>query len=436
MTAQLPKGWESARLGSLGVEVKGQTRPIPEVVYDLYSVPAFALGRPERIDGANIRSGKRSVEAGDVLLCKINPRINRVWCVGPADGIPQIASTEYLVLRPSNKVLASYLCYYLSSPIFREWIELSVEGVTGSHTRAKSGPILDQMLPVAPIAEQKRIVEIIEDLFSRLDEVESVFQSLLYKLESLRAAILANAFHANRDLPPGWKWATAADVAHYIRGVTFKKVDSSTEEAPGLVPIARSGNVEPGRTRFTENLVYVPKERVAANQYLREGDVLIATSSGSLSVVGKSAIVADHWHGAHGAFMAVLRPTTQVYPRFLGSFLQSQANRKRWQELAAGTNINNLKKRDLLSTAIPLAPLKEQMVIIEEIGTSFSCLDSIETSLQEGLNRVKTLRRSVLTEAFAGRMVPQDSDDEPASTLLERITVSQLGKGFRRRAKI
>ena len=96
MSEKLPSGWERTSLGDLGSEVRGQVVPQPGTTYDLYSVPAFPSLRPERIDGSKIKSGKRRVQEGDVLLCKINPRINRVWSVGRAEGRPQLASTEYL----------------------------------------------------------------------------------------------------------------------------------------------------------------------------------------------------------------------------------------------------------------------------------------------------------------------------------------------------
>lgn len=163
MTDALPPGWAWACLGDLGTEVRGQISPSPGTAYDLYSVPAFPTGQPEHVDGESIRSGKRPVEEHDVLLCKINPRINRVWTVGPSHGLSQIASTEYLVLRPHEPRTAAYLRYYLSSPRFRDWIRLAVEGATGSHTRAKSGPILEQSVPVPPLAEQERIVAVIEE---------------------------------------------------------------------------------------------------------------------------------------------------------------------------------------------------------------------------------------------------------------------------------
>ena len=196
----LPSNWEYKRLGELGVEVKGQTRPTPGRTYDLYSVPAFFCSQPERLNGSEIQSGKRTVMPGDVLLCKINPRINRVRWVGPADGYPLLASTEYLVLRLYDSTLIQYLQQYLSSAEFRRWIELSVEGATGSHTRAKSGPILQQCVPVAPAAERKQIVERNKEGLIRLDALKLLLVSSLQEITLVRQAVLDEAF-AGRLVP-------------------------------------------------------------------------------------------------------------------------------------------------------------------------------------------------------------------------------------------
>ncbi len=186
--------WKWAELGEICTEIKGQISPKSGSIYDLYSVPAFPTGLPERIDGDEIKSGKREIQPGNLLICKINPRINRVWIVGDSEGLPQIASTEYLVIRPHEPNVGAFIRWYLSSPSFRKWIVLSVEGVTGSHTRAKSRLILKQPIPLPPLAEQQRIVAAIEEHFSRIDAAESALQKLLEKVADLRRSILAAAF--------------------------------------------------------------------------------------------------------------------------------------------------------------------------------------------------------------------------------------------------
>ncbi|MGH7452498.1 MAG: restriction endonuclease subunit S, partial [bacterium] len=93
MPEKLPQEWVKTTLGeirldeSMGIsqeQIRGET-------FELYSVPAFSEGKPEVVLGDTIGSNKILVSPGDVLLCKINPRINRAWVVGESHGYRQIA---------------------------------------------------------------------------------------------------------------------------------------------------------------------------------------------------------------------------------------------------------------------------------------------------------------------------------------------------------
>ena len=84
MTERLPTGWIATTLGHIRLDLSKSANPskMPGEMFELYSVPSFTERQPEIVGGNAIGSTKRTVEANTVLLCKINPRINRVWVVG------------------------------------------------------------------------------------------------------------------------------------------------------------------------------------------------------------------------------------------------------------------------------------------------------------------------------------------------------------------
>src|SRR4051794_32109076 len=79
------------------------------------------------------------------------------------------------------------------------------------------------------------------------------------------------------------------DVAQTVRGVTYEKHNARRALEAGYVPLLRATNIEAGGLTF-DDLVYVPASVVNEYQRLRAGDIVLAASSGSLSVVGKAAL--------------------------------------------------------------------------------------------------------------------------------------------------
>ena len=77
---------------------------------------------------------------------------------------------------------------------------------------------------------------------------------------------------------------------------------------------------------------------------------------------------------------------------------------------------------------IPLPPLTEQEQIVSEVEQRLSIVSQLEAVVEANLKRAERLRQSILKEAFAGRLVPQDPNDEPASVLLERIRGERNGR--------
>ena len=125
-----------------------------------------------------------------------------------------------------------------------------------------------------------------------------------------------------QDLPPGWAKSKLADLLTVIRGVSYKKKDAHYEAEEGLIPIIRATNID--QVLSFGSLVYVPSHYIRQEQLLRPGDIVIAASSGSQSLVGKAAQLREEWLGSFGAFCLGLRPDKGGDDRYLAWFLQSE----------------------------------------------------------------------------------------------------------------
>ena len=141
--------------------------------------------------------------------------------------------------------------------------------------------------------------------------------------------------------------------------MTYAKDEATFEPRADRTPLLTATNVTDEGLMFA-GLIQVPSGRVSPKQLLRKGDVVVVTSSGSLTVVGKAWALKAEFRGTFGAFCKVLRPHGYIDPNFFGHYFRTQAYRHRVSTLAAGANINNLRSEHLDDLVFPLPPLPEQ----------------------------------------------------------------------------
>jgi type I restriction enzyme S subunit len=193
--SELPSGWVETTLGKIHQDLSGGINPahFPAEEFELYSVPSHPTGLPEVLSGAQIGSNKQTVTSDTVLLCKINPRINRVWVVRPKTALRTIASTEWIPFSPRPEINPEYLAYFLRQTVVRDFLAQHASGVGGSLMRVKSSTFSDFPFVVAPRPEQNRIVAEIDKQFTRLDAATAALKRVQANLKRYRASVLKAA---------------------------------------------------------------------------------------------------------------------------------------------------------------------------------------------------------------------------------------------------
>ena len=142
---QLPLGWAETTLDAIRLDLAIGVDParVPDTMFEVYSVPSHEHGTPEIIPGKRIGSSKRTVEPNTVLLCKINPRINRVWVAGNHSEYKKIASTEWIPFFPLSDIDPHYLAYFLRQNHIRDFLASNASGVGGSLMRVRAATLQD-----------------------------------------------------------------------------------------------------------------------------------------------------------------------------------------------------------------------------------------------------------------------------------------------------
>jgi len=196
-----------------------------------------------------------------------------------------------------------------------------------------------------------------------------------------------------------WPVKTLGEVCDFVRGVTYDKADARAEMKDGFIPLLRATNITENGI-LNEGHVFVPKKGVRADQKLMSGDALITIASGSASVVGRSVLVEDPGEITFGAFCGVLRPGSKILPRYLSHFLSSRTVRTAWSEAAQGTNINNLKRDDILQTECLVPPLEEQRRIVALLDDTTARITEMTFCYGQARTHAENLFSSALRDAL------------------------------------
>lgn len=493
----LPHGWIKTTLKEIRIDRSKSFDPrkLTDEMFELYSVPSFSAGRPEIMLGGTIGSSKRRVQTNSVLVCKINPRINRVWIVGDFSEYKKIASTEWLCFSEVSGLIPGFLCFYLQQDVFKDFLAANASGVGGSLMRVNNNTLADYPFVLPPLPEQRRIVAEIEKHFTRLDAAESALRRVEANLKRYRASVLKAACegrlgpteaelaeaegrdyeHAKQllerilaerrvhwmahgkgrgkykepvqpdtsDLPElqkGWTWATVDQLAIVASGQTPKGIVDIARTAGTGLPWFRVGDMNtPGNeVEMVVTSSVIPKpEIIRLGLHLRPPGTIIFPKRGGAIATNKKRLLSVS--SAYDLNTMGIIPTNA-----LGDYLWQWFQTVDLGSLGDGSNVPQINHHDIQPIALPVPPLAEQQRIVAEVERHQSVIQSIEATVETSLKRANRMRQSILKQAFSGQLVPQDPEDEPASALLERIreerAVAEAAKPkrkqTRRRSKI
>ena len=317
--------------------------------------------------------------------------------------------------------MSNFIQQYLSSPKFRDWIKLSVEGATGSHTRAKSGPILQQPVPVAPPAEQDRIVTAIEEHFSRLDAVEHDVTKARAKGATLPSVVLPGLFLTD------WPTRKIGELARVGSGATPRRSEARFWSG-GTIPWVASGAVNERAIRSASGFITEEALAETSVKLWPIGTVLVAMY-GEGKTRGKAALLQIE-STCNQACAAIDYDRPLVTGDYLLTYLNSQYEASR--RLASGGVQPNLSLGLIKNMEIPVPSLETQRSVALQAEDIVLGSEQLAATCTKARLHVTALRRSILAAAFSGQLVPQDPNDEPASVLLERIAASRSTKPNRR----
>lgn len=400
----LPDGWKWVRTGALNDYKSSSITPStnPDDAFELYSVPSIVNGYPEITKGKEIGSTKQLVEKDDVLLCKINPRINRVWKVSAHTTLKCLASSEWIVVRARPFFVSDYLMWFFRCPYFRKRMLSNVSGVGGSLMRAK--PRYVQTYPVAlpPLSEQQRLVARIESLFAKLDAAKAKVQAVLDAHETRKAALLHEAIAGNligageKELKP------LSEIVDLIRIGPFGSALHKEDYIQGGIPVVNPQHIV--------NQVICPDSRKSISESKADSlaaykmcvnDIII----GRRGEMGRTAPVgADEAGWLCGTGCMLLRLKKEYDAKFYSLVIASQKSKQYLETHAVGSTMKNLNEKIIRNLPVPVYSYAEQQEIVAVLDRLLGREEEVRQSAESVLAAIDSMKQSILARAFRGEL--------------------------------
>jgi len=224
------------------------------------------------------------------------------------------------------------------------------------------------------------------------------------------------------EIPTTWVWARISDLGVVQTGNTpsTSNADYYNEK---YIPFIKPGDLIDGNLEY--NNEYLSKRGAEKARLIEENSILMVCIGGSR---GKSAIN-DKKVACNQQINTLTVNNKLLNIQYIYFIMQSRYFQNLMIEKATGTATPIVNKTTWSNLIIPIAPLNEQIKIVEKIRGLFQKAEIYQDTFQK-LEALKDdfpnkLENSVLQYAFQGKLVEQDSNDDPAQQLFETIQIEK-----------
>ncbi|MEZ8946212.1 restriction endonuclease subunit S [Vibrio sp. 10N.247.311.12] len=467
--SELPKGWVSSVVSDLAKVESGVGFPKKHQGMETKDIPVYKVGDISR----SVQAGKSSLSEssnyvdetvrlamkgklypiGSTLFAKIGEalRLNRRGYVSLAG----IADNNVMGVIPEALVDSKLMFYFLKT------VDLSEFSRSSAVPSIRKGDVEDLSYPLAPLAEQKRIVEKLDEVLTQVDTIKARLDGIPDLLKRFRQSVLASAvsgklteeWRGQNDskgfelsefakfwdqeyskagkkysapkiiedsqvssiLPNSWLDTCVGKIFDVHVGATPSRKDPMYWG--GDIPWVSSGEVAFSFITETNEKITQSGLSNSSTKIHPHGTVMLAMI-GQGKTRGQPAIL--RIEAAHNQNTAALRvPEGMCVSEFLYYCLWEKYEETR--RVGSGNNQKALNKSAVQNLHFPCPPYNEQKEIVRLIDQYFAFADTIEAQVNNAQARVDNLTQSILAKAFRGELVAQDPTDEPADKLLERI---------------
>ncbi|GAB3517033.1 restriction endonuclease subunit S [Photobacterium alginatilyticum] len=455
--SELPKNWIEVRLGSIakvqsGVGFPKKYQGIADAEYPVYKVgdvsKAFLYNSSLLSESENYVSSEtlgvmkgNVFDIGTILFAKIGEalKLNRRVIVKKKG----IADNNVMGVKAILDEEDDYLFRYLQS--------FDVAGLSRSTTvpSIRKTDVEDILVPLAPLNEQIRIANKLDSILAKVDKAQARLDKIPSILKRFRQSVLAAATSGEltkewRDentpikhsevtgkyeldwsiveesaLPESWQWVPLGNYAKCSRGKFSIRPRNDPSCFDGDYPFIQIGDL-PRQGGF----IYSHKQTLNEKGYSvsREfdaGTVVLAIVGATIANTGITTYPVCFPDSLVG-----INSASETTNKYLDYHLRAIKEDIR-QASYAGGGQPNIKLTMVNPLPLPLPSEAEIVEIVAKVESLMARANKVEKQYLDAKARLDRLTQSILAKAFRGELVPQDSNDEPAEKLLERIVAEK-----------
>ena len=405
----LPIGWEWAKLSEAAL-INPPRRPdirhTPETPVTFVPMASVSedtgtIAWPETRPLAEVSKGYTYFEEGDVLFAKITPCMQNgkhAIARGLANGFG-LGTTEFHVVRPGDKVQADWIHRYLRQPWLLDEATRHFRGAVGQQ-RVPKEFLIDLPIPLPPLAEQKRIVGVLNEQMAAVERARKAAVERLEAAQALRGAHRESVFN-RLDLSLSKLTPLKTAISSTRNG--FGRRPRGEEQGPIVLRIA---DVSSGQVSYSDpRRVYMtPKELETYS--LQPDDLLFVRVNGSQNLVG-ACVEFEEWAEpvAFNDHLIRVRLTGDLDSSFVAEFCKRRTVRT-FLENRASTSAGQftINRSSIEGIEIPVPDSKTQARCVSEIRSFEKFVNTLVGKISDELNSLDSLQSALLRRAFSGEV--------------------------------
>ena len=392
-SGQLKVGWEVKKLGDVCQLDKSQGiyKNLPYVgMENIESNSARFIGS---IEPQSVKSSTFKFTPEHILYGRLRPYLNKVL----APEFEGHCSTEIFPIKTSEYLDRNFLLYWF---LMESTVKLINATCTGARMpRANMNVVFEFEFPTPPLAEQKRIVAILDEAFEGCDRAIRNTEKNLANAREIFESYLNAIFTQKGDQ---WVEKKLDEIAGKVFTGPFGSLLHKSDYISDGIPIVNPANIEGDKIIPNFNKTISQDVAIRMSAYiLKYNDVVV----GRRGEIGRCAVVREDqagWLCGSGSFF--IKPFKNVNSTFLAHLLRSFPYRSKLEKLASGATMLNLSNQSLSELILTMPSLDEQNQITSKLNDLRIETQRLETIYRQKLAALKELKQSILQKAFTGEL--------------------------------